>query len=30
VPGAGHGVARDQPERFNAVALGFLAEVGLR
>lgn len=25
VPGAGHGVARDQPERFNTLALDFLA-----
>lgn len=29
VAGAGHGVARDQPERFNALALAFLAEAGL-
>jgi pimeloyl-ACP methyl ester carboxylesterase len=27
VAGAGHGVARDQPERFNELALGFLAGV---
>ncbi len=26
VPGAGHGVAREQPARFNALALAFLAE----
>ena len=30
VPGAGHAVARDQPERFNALALAFLAEHGAR
>lgn len=30
VPGAGHAVARDQPERFNALALDFLAEHGAR
>lgn len=29
VAGAGHGAARDQPERFNALALGFLAAAGL-
>lgn len=29
VPGAGHGVARDQPEVFNALALEFLARHGL-
>lgn len=29
VAGAGHGVARDQPERFNALALAFLAGAGL-
>lgn len=27
VPGAGHGVARDQPDRFNALALAFLSEL---
>lgn len=30
VPGAGHGVARDQPAAFNALALEFLARHGLR
>lgn len=30
VAGAGHGVSREQPERFNALALGFLREAGLR
>jgi len=29
VPGAGHAVSRDQPERFNTVALDFLAAQGL-
>jgi pimeloyl-ACP methyl ester carboxylesterase len=29
VPGAGHAVSRDQPERFNALALEFLAAQGL-
>jgi pimeloyl-ACP methyl ester carboxylesterase len=29
VPGAGHAVSRDQPERFNAFALEFLAAQGL-
>ena len=29
VPGAGHAVSRDQPERFNTVALEFLAAQGL-
>ena len=29
VPGAGHGVARDAPQRFNALALDFLARHGL-
>lgn len=29
VPGAGHGVARDAPETFNALALGFLKRHGL-
>lgn len=30
VPGAGHGVARDQPAAFNALVLAFLARHGLR
>ena len=30
VPGAGHGVARDQPAAFNALALAFLARHGLQ
>lgn len=30
VPGAGHGVARDQPAAFNALVLDFLARHGLR
>lgn len=29
VPGAGHSVSRDQPERFNTLALAFLAAAGL-
>ena len=30
VPGAGHGVARDQPGAFNALVLDFLARHGLQ
>jgi pimeloyl-ACP methyl ester carboxylesterase len=30
VPGAGHGVARDQPAAFNTLVLEFLARHGLR
>lgn len=29
VAGAGHGVTREQPAQFNAIALGFLAEAGV-